>query len=517
MHLRRPKTSAQVIAVFFAVALTVSPLVVADAGPEHPARPARVTLSHRAAHRIVPKRHIKKHKYKHKHNAGAHRRVARRFPGAVTSPLAPNLATIPVTVPPATSPTTEPVAAPFALGDPGITQLQVGITHTQKTANSWNPADAVARARTIINQINLQNEMLMGWGPLSPEPSPGVYDFDGLDARLSLIRSTGGTPVMTLCGAPDWMKGGRAGVTDWSKLADAPRPEFYDDFAQLAVKVAKRYPDIHYFQVWSELKGFYNSALNRWDYEAYTKFYNTVYDALKAYNPALRIGGPYVVFDSWVGPQSNPSSIHGSWGRLDQRPLDVMTYWLAHKHGADFVAIDGNTAPKDATRTANPFDGVAKLAEVTRWVKSRTSLPIWWSEVYPVYPEHGKGPTVSRAGDAAVTAYTLMALAQAGASVALLWQEPHVGFDVGPCMWTDTEQPGGGELTPTGTAILQVANLLVPGASVRTVNGLPPGVFGYAVDNQVVLINTMLDPSPVLTPAGIVPLDAHGVTVVPLA
>ena len=41
--------------------------------------------------------------------------------------------------------------------------------------------------------------------------------------------------------------------------------------------------------MWNELKGFWNARLNRWDYEAYTAFYNTVYDALKAYDPTLHV------------------------------------------------------------------------------------------------------------------------------------------------------------------------------------------------------------------------------------
>ena len=69
------------------------------------------------------------------------------------------------------------------------------------------------------------------------------------------MRGTGGTKIITLCGAPDWMKGGKAGQTDWNKLEVAPTPNHYADFAQLAKQIALRYPDVQYFQVWNELKG----------------------------------------------------------------------------------------------------------------------------------------------------------------------------------------------------------------------------------------------------------------------
>jgi hypothetical protein len=365
-------------------------------------------------------------------------------------------------------------------------RLHVGVTHTQKTANRWDPPAAVSRAKSILAPITSQNQMLMGWGALNPEPSPGVFDFRSLDTRLSFIRSTGATPVITLCCAPDWMKGGQSGQTDWSKLTTAPLPRYYAAFARLAVAAAKRYPDVRSFDVWNEFKGFFDASRHRWNYEAYTAFYNTVYDALKAYDPTLKVGGPYVVFDSYVGYQPKPSALRGSWGTVDQRDLDAVNYWLANKHGADFVAVDGVTASKDIDQSqANVFAGVGKLVAVTRWLRSRTSLPIWWAEVYP-FP---KG-TLSGSVAASVTAYTLMALAKAGAGKALLWQEPHSSWCTGPCLWTDTTQSTGGQVTPTGAMVLHVSNLLRPGAVIRKVGNLPRGVVGYAVGTEVVLVNT---------------------------
>jgi hypothetical protein len=351
--------------------------------------------------------------------------------------------------------------------------------------------------------------MLMGWGAGNPEPAPGVFDFTSLDARIGVIRSTGATPVITLCGAPDWMKGGLPGHTDWSKLEVAPLPQYYAAFAQLAVAVAQRYPDVRDFQVWNEMKGFWDASRNRWNYEAYTAFYNTVYDALKAYDPTLRVGGPYVVMSSYVGRQSNPSAISGAWGTLDQRPLDVITYWLAHKHGADFVAVDGSTAPRDAAQNSDPFAGVAKLTAITTWLKTQTSLPIWWSELYT-------GPTTDPEEAAAITSSSLMALADAGASVALLWQEPHPGVSVGPCLWTDTRQANGGQLTPTGTAVLALNASLASDAALHEIGALPVGVVGYAVNDHAVLINTAPGAETVVAPAGRVAMARYATAVVSL-
>ena len=88
------------------------------------------------------------------------------------------------------------------------------------------------------------------------------------------------------------MKGGTPGATDWSKIETAPAPLMYGEYAKLAVAAAKRHPEVKTFLVWNELKGFYNPATNDWDIAAYTRLYNAVFDALKAYNPALKVGGP---------------------------------------------------------------------------------------------------------------------------------------------------------------------------------------------------------------------------------
>ena len=91
-------------------------------------------------------------------------------------------------------------------------RLSVGVTHTQVTADQWRDQSATARARSILLLTSrYQNQSIMGWGALNPEPTPGVYDWSSLDRRMALIRRASGTPVITLCCAPDWMKGGRPG------------------------------------------------------------------------------------------------------------------------------------------------------------------------------------------------------------------------------------------------------------------------------------------------------------------
>jgi hypothetical protein len=85
--------------------------------------------------------------------------------------------------------------------------LVVGVTHTQFSADAWRNPVATARARRVLRATSrLQNQSIMGWGALNPEPAPGHYDWTTLDRRVAFIQRSGGTPVITLCCAPDWMK-----------------------------------------------------------------------------------------------------------------------------------------------------------------------------------------------------------------------------------------------------------------------------------------------------------------------
>ncbi|NKQ52808.1 hypothetical protein HFP15_07925 [Amycolatopsis sp. K13G38] len=304
--------------------------------------------------------------------------------------------------------------------EPAGAHLLLGVTHAQYSLDpDLSPEQRAAGERVLATAPMLQNQHIMGWGALNPEPSPGVFDWSTVDTRMDLISRTGGVPVLTLCCAPDWMKGGSPGTTDWNRLEEAPAPEHYGDFAALAAEAAKRYPQVRYFQVWNELKGFWDAEANTWDSAGFTDFYNQVYDAVKRVRPDARIGGPYVVFDT-VGS-----------GRIDPRVLEFFRYWNEHKHGADFAAVDASTGPGDSS---------SLYADVTSWVRAQTGLPVWWSEFYPHPVEETDQARAAATLDAVARA------AEAGASAMLLWQ-PQASADLPyAALWSD---PSAGPVGPT--------------------------------------------------------------------
>ena len=154
-------------------------------------------------------------------------------------------------------------------------------------ANSGAPAQALSSARQVMSSIPgmLEDTAIMDWGLPSPEPSPGVFNLSALAARIRLITSTGGTPVITLCAAPDWMKAG-------SGPNVPPTPSHYQDFAFLAAQIARAFPQVKYFVVWNEFKGFWNPATHGYEIGLYTNMYNDVYTAIKQVRPDAMVGGP---------------------------------------------------------------------------------------------------------------------------------------------------------------------------------------------------------------------------------
>lgn len=346
---------------------------------------------------------------------------------------------------------------------PQAVPLELGVTHTQDSLDGEEPPESRERGVAVLTDSGAvwQNHHLMGFGTLNPEPSPGGYDWDSLDRRMQLTQDTGGRTALTLCCAPDWMKGGAPGQTDWSRLEEAPKPENFADFANLAAAAVQRYPQVERVLVWNELKGFYNDGENRWDYEGYTDLYNQVYTAVKAVRPEVQVGGPYAVLTS-LGPGSpDASDVRGPWGVADRRALDIVEYWLAHNVGADFIAVDGATATRDGAVPESVETGAQKFADLTRWIRERTPLAIWWAEFYPDVPAGAPAGPQSSASAAAALA-TVAAYARSGASVALLWGPQGHGLEFS-ALWTDSTQPDGGRPTPLTQAWQWLAPRLAAG------------------------------------------------------
>lgn len=377
--------------------------------------------------------------------------------------------------------------------------MELGVTHTQNSLDDTEPAAARQRGTDILAGLGneYQNHHLMGFGTLNPEPVPDQYEWGSLDRRMQLTEETGGKAMLTLCCAPDWMKGGPPGVTAWDKLERQVLPEFFDDYAELAKEAVQRYPQVDRVLVWNELKGFYHEEENRWDYEGYTELYNKVYEAVKSVRPDVQVGGPYVVMSSVAPDSPDASPIRGPWGALDQRPLDVLDYWLANNVGADFMVVDGATTNRGQQDAISPVDvGADKFAVINRWIQERTQLPIWWAEFYanvPADAQAGYGTPASAVSTLAV----LQAMARSGTQGALLWG-PEGSEDLEySSLWSPATEEDGGQPTPLTDAWRWLVPKLREGdVELGRAQGSSLAAFRSA-DGAVLMMNLSADPVPV--------------------
>jgi len=368
----------------------------------------------------------------------------------------------------------------------GESRLALGVTHTQYSLDTWGDQASVGRAKALLRRVGrLQNQHIYGWGAVNPQPRPGLFDWKRLDARMALMRSMGATPVITLCCAPDWMT--RLGTPTSRYPYLPPTAEHVDDFARLAAAVARRYPDVRHFMVWNELKGFYDDRLGRWDVEAYTRLYNAVYAALKAVDPGLQVGGPYLVLGG------TGSGDLGRRGRETAQPITpadrrVLEYWLAHAAGADFMVIDRSVHPShDANRYSR--DEYLHLTrwfeEVTREVRGLTRLPVWFAEDYfrdaPDWRFQAAGLASMLAGEV-----------RGGAAVSLRWgpQGTSDAFARGntQSLFSDTQRPDGGRPFPAFFVYETFARRFGPGTPLVRATSAAPARLGVLASPDVTLL-----------------------------
>ncbi|GCF10142.1 hypothetical protein KDI_37060 [Dictyobacter arantiisoli] len=418
-------------------------------------------------------------------------------------------------------------------------QFAAGITQSdnQMTQGYGNDDCAIGKVYTQIKQgVKYMNTSIMAWGLPDPWPDPSTpnpTDWGALDARIQTAIHLGQTPVITLAEAPWWMKGEYDGHgktkqltanDEWQPIAYSSRilDNKMDKWTHLVQAVAERYMQPPYnvrtFQVWNELKGYFNPDINSYDYtispgqanganarHGYTYMYNQVYSTIMNVANAqhinqqdIKIGGPYVVLDTWSnGAQSShPSHLSKAYGVIDQRPLDVIQYWLQHKSGAGFITFDGSLENRDTGHILNhqPFAAADVFADTVKWMRSldpttypgATTLPIWLAEWYASSQENNSS---SFDKDNALKASTMMQFIQAGGGVALSWNNFGAGgADYG--LWTSTQKANGGLAYPWYTTYKTLTQDFGAGTILYNTTISDPAQIGALASNtKLMLVN----------------------------
>lgn len=367
----------------------------------------------------------------------------------------------------------------------GTSSLSVGVTHGQRSVDPWGDGGARQAATKLLSAgFTYQNQHIYGWGATNPEPSPGHFVWDSLDRRVALMRATGAVPVITLCCAPDWMTSVATPTSTYPNTR--PAWKHFDDFAALASAVALRYPDVTHFVVWNEMKGFWDAKAHQWNYVAYTSMYNRVYDALKAVNPKISVGGPYLTIEG-------TGSGGGSWATappISARNQSVLHYWLTHMHGADFIAIDRTlTDFHDQTSytVGQKLDLTGWSGDVARQIRQMTNLPVWIME-----NRIGGRSRESAPAQAAITAALLSAEVSGGVSVSLQWapeEQAAAGAGGTESLWSGTAAAGGGTAYPAYYSYRMFHDAFPPGTPLYRATAGTSAISTVASKSKILLIN----------------------------
>ena len=443
----------------------------------------------------------------------------------------------------------------------GTNQLAPGYDQVNHELFPWaGDTTAVESARTLLREsVAFFNQHIQAWGAGSLwfDPKKSGPDFRDLDSRIQIALDLGLKPMITLMNAPWWMKGrlNADGSTtrltradEWAEIAYGSRilDNRMDDWVNLVRQVAERYLappwNVRWFQVWNELKGYYNPISNRWDggtspgdpsganaKHGYTFMYNRVYAAVRraasniGVNPnAVKVGGPYLVSDTWSTQEaggfpvtSGPLAGDMGYGYWDDRGLDVMRTWLAEKAGAEFICL--GTASLDNCRepiNCGDFQGVSKFSDYVSWVRGldpekypgANRLPLVYAEWYAHTWERS---TAKRRG--AVNAVAMIRCAKAGLAVQLYWGGP----ESVPPLFTPTTRVGGGQPTPAHEAIRLIHRHFPPGTPLVAVTvDAPNKVEVLASKAATLLVNKTDGPLDVAIDGRRVTLDAHDVAVI---
>ena len=168
---------------------------------------------------------------------------------------------------------------------------------------------------------------------------------------------------------------------------------------------------------------------------------------------------------------NHPSSIRGSFGVVDQRALNIITYWLQHKVGAQFISMDGGPA----TTRSNVFASGDYFVAVTNWLRGlknatypgAATLPIVWAEFYPGLKS--TAGTAKGQEAVAVDMSNIIQAGRAGVNYMLIWDMEGNAAGVSPwtgeSVWTDTVNADGGTPTSFYTALDELHHAFPPGTA----------------------------------------------------
>jgi hypothetical protein len=286
------------------------------------------------------------------------------------------------------------------------------------------------------------------------------------------------------------------------------KDDYVEQFAGLCAAVAERYKDVEYFQVWNEMKGYWSSSLNNWDYIRYTTLYNAVYEAVKAERPDAKVGGPYLVIQG-DGAVELGKSGRDTFSPIGSRDWDVIDYWLENKKGADFFCFDYGLIDYHDTNTYTNSEKMKltkNFGRILAQLGEKTDLPIFISEFY------GGSDEIDRQFTAANHASCYYHAILNNASLALVWN-PQEG-EIDNFLFTQTERSDGGQPSAHYSVVKAINDHFSKGTQLYHVTSSSDDIDVLSSAEKTLLINKTENSLAVDVDGEIVQLDRYEVRII---
>jgi xylan 1,4-beta-xylosidase len=206
-------------------------------------------------------------------------------------------------------------------------------------------------------------------GTLTCQDEKLLYSFLNADRIIDFLLSIGMRPFVELSFMPETLASGH--TTVFSYRGNVTPPRDYDQWAALIQKIARHWVDRYgapevrewFFEAWNEpnLKAFWTGTQDE-----YFQLYRRTAEAIKAVDPALKVGGPATADNAWIQEFLD-------FCTTNSVPVDFVS---THHYPTDAFGLPGadtvtqlEHAPRDVMR-----------AEVAKSHDEARGLPLYYTE-----------------------------------------------------------------------------------------------------------------------------------------
>jgi xylan 1,4-beta-xylosidase len=239
--------------------------------------------------------------------------------------------------------------------------------------------DSQAHLKTAVDELGFRYIRFHGifhdvLGTVKVVDGKTVYDWTRIDALYDQLKAKRLRPFVELGFTPNALKTSDQTLFYWKGNTSHPKLDGWRELVTAFVQhLRQRYgaEEVRqwFFEVWNEpnLDMFWEKA----DQKAYFDLYVTTANAIKAIDPALRVGGPATATAAWVPEFLRHAKDHGA----------AVDFVATHSYGVDGGFLD-ETGKDDTKLSENPDAIVGDVRNVRKQIDASPfpGLPLYFTE-----------------------------------------------------------------------------------------------------------------------------------------